>query len=95
MASPQQKRRVKRVMHEFKTGTLKGGAGRHGKVKSRRQAIAIAMSESGQSKNKRGRRKSPVPARKTAAPVAASARADASLAPCIGGADGSARREQP
>lgn len=55
MASPRQRRKVKRVMHEFKEGELKGGRGRRGKVKSRRQAIAIAMSESGQSRN--GRRK--------------------------------------
>ncbi|HZB93302.1 MAG TPA: DUF6496 domain-containing protein [Stellaceae bacterium] len=55
MASPRQRRKVKRVMHEFKEGELKGGRGRRGAVKSRRQAIAIAMSESGQSRN--GRRK--------------------------------------
>jgi hypothetical protein len=54
MASPRQRRKVKRVMREFKRGELKSGRGRRGKVKSRRQAIAIAMSESGQS---RGRRK--------------------------------------
>ena len=35
-------------MHEFKHGELKSGAqGKAGKVKSRRQAIAIALSESG------------------------------------------------
>ncbi len=34
------------VMHEFKEGTLKSGAeGSGGKVKSRKQAIAIAISE--------------------------------------------------
>jgi hypothetical protein len=38
-------------MHEFKHGELKSGpGGRGGKVKSRRQAIAIALSESGASK---------------------------------------------
>jgi hypothetical protein len=36
---------VKRAMHKRKTGTLKGGAGRHRKVKSREQAIAIGLSE--------------------------------------------------
>jgi len=56
MASPRQKRKVKRVMHEFKEGELKAGRGRRGKVKSRRQAVAIAMSESGQSR-KRAKRK--------------------------------------
>jgi hypothetical protein len=38
-------------MHEFKHGELKSGpGGRGGKVKSRRQAIAIALSESAASK---------------------------------------------
>jgi Family of unknown function (DUF6496) len=63
MASPRQKRKVKRVMHEFKEGELKAGRGRRGKVKSRRQAVAIAMSESGQSRQ-RAKRK---PARTTTA----------------------------
>lgn len=36
---------VKRAMHKKKTGTLKSGAGRHPKVKSREQAIAIGLSE--------------------------------------------------
>ncbi len=58
MASPRQRRKVKRVMREFKHGELKAGRDRRGKVKSRRQAIAIAMSESGQSRKRRGGRKS-------------------------------------
>ncbi len=50
------RRKVAKVMRERKRGTLKSGrSGR--KVKSRRQAIAIAMAESGQSRNKRSRRK--------------------------------------
>jgi hypothetical protein len=36
-------RTVKRVMHEMKHGTLKSGSGK--KVKSRKQAIAIGLSE--------------------------------------------------
>jgi hypothetical protein len=36
---------VKRAMHKRKAGTLKSGAGRHPKVKSREQAIAIGLSE--------------------------------------------------
>jgi hypothetical protein len=50
-ASPGQRKTAGRVMHEFKHGELKSGAsGRGGKVKSRRQAIAIALKESGNSK---------------------------------------------
>lgn len=44
--TPAQKRKVKKVMHEFKEGKLKSGAGKkRPKVKSRRQAVAIALSE--------------------------------------------------
>ena len=50
MATARQKSKVKKVMHEHKHGTLKSGSGR--KVKSRKQAVAIAMSESGQSRKK-------------------------------------------
>jgi hypothetical protein len=53
MATTRQKRKVGKVMGEHKRGKLKSGSGR--KVKSRRQAIAIAMSESGQSRNRRKR----------------------------------------
>jgi hypothetical protein len=52
MASKAKRRRkVKRVMHEQKKGTLKSGSSK--KVKSRKQAIAIAMSESGQSRKRK------------------------------------------
>ena len=55
--SSRQKRTAGRVMHEFKHGELKSGrAGKGGKVKSRRQAIAIALSESGASKYASGRK---------------------------------------
>ena len=37
------KSKVQKVMHEFKGGTLKSSSG--GKVTSRKQAIAIALSE--------------------------------------------------
>jgi len=41
-----------RVMHEFKHGELKSGpGGKGGKVKSRKQAIAIALSEAGESRD--------------------------------------------
>ena len=36
-------KKVEKVMHERKIGTLKSGSGR--KVKSRKQAIAIGLSE--------------------------------------------------
>lgn len=42
------KAKVDKVMKEYKTGDLHSGHG--GKVKSRKQAIAIAMHESGQSR---------------------------------------------
>lgn len=42
-----QKETVERVMHEFKHGELESGNGQ--KVKSRRQAIAIGLSEAGAS----------------------------------------------
>ena len=45
--------KVKVVMGEYKRGTLKSSSGR--KVKSRRQAVAIAMSEAGMSRKKRKR----------------------------------------
>jgi hypothetical protein len=46
--STAQRKTVGRVMHEFKHGELKRGRG--GKVKNRRQAVAIALSEAGASK---------------------------------------------
>jgi len=38
--------KIEKVMHEFKTGKLKSGKeGQGGKVRSRKQAIAIGISE--------------------------------------------------
>jgi hypothetical protein len=49
--SPGQRKTLGRVMHEFAHGELKSGPeGKGGKVKSRRQAIAIALKEAGASK---------------------------------------------
>ena len=47
--------KVKTVMHEYKAGTLHSGSKKGPIVKSRRQAVAIALSQSGQSR--RGKRK--------------------------------------
>lgn len=47
---------VKEVMGEFKRGTLHSGSGKGPKVKSRKQAVAIAMKESGQAKKRRTKR---------------------------------------
>jgi hypothetical protein len=61
-ASLRQKRTVGRVMHEYEHGELESGRG--DKVKSRKQAIAIALNEAGESKfnsaekNKKNLRKS-------------------------------------
>lgn len=46
-----QQNKIEKVMHEFKEGTLKSGKdGVDGKVKDRKQAIAIALNEAGVSK---------------------------------------------
>ena len=37
--------KVRKVMHEYKEGKLKSGKGKHPKVTSRKQAIAIGLSE--------------------------------------------------
>lgn len=45
--------KIKKVMGEYKRGTLKSSSG--SKVKSRKQAVAIAMSEAGMTRKKRKR----------------------------------------
>ena len=45
--------KVGKVMHEFKTGTLHSGSKKGPEVTSRKQAIAIAMSEAGMGKQKK------------------------------------------
>src|SRR5579863_2348134 len=53
-----------RVMHEFKHGELKSGAGgKGGKVKSRKQAIAIALHEAGASRDQSSSQKKHAPSR--------------------------------
>lgn len=57
-SSPRQRRTEGRVMHEFKHGELKRGrGGKGGRVKNRKQAIAIALHEAGASRYE-GERKS-------------------------------------
>jgi hypothetical protein len=52
-SSPRQRKTIGRVMHEYEHGELKSGrSGKGGKVKSRRQAIAIALNEAGASRFK-------------------------------------------
>jgi hypothetical protein len=46
------KTKVRKVMHEFKTGSLHSGSKKGPKVKSRNQAIAIALSEAGRGRKK-------------------------------------------
>ncbi len=45
MRSKGRKSKVHKVMHEFKHGSLHSGSKSGPKVKSRKQAIAIALSE--------------------------------------------------
>ena len=55
-ATSKQKGKVGKVMREYKSGKLKSGKKGPGKgpvVKSRKQAVAIAMSEAGMSKKKK------------------------------------------
>jgi hypothetical protein len=54
--SKKSQNKVKKVMHEYKHGELKSGNGR--KVKSRKQAIAIGLSEARESGAKVPKKKS-------------------------------------
>jgi len=45
MAAKKQTAKIGKVMHEYKTGTLHTGSKSGPVVKSRKQALAIAMSE--------------------------------------------------
>lgn len=50
MATPKQQKKVRRVMEEFKQHKLKSSSGK--RVRSNKQAIAIALSEAKLSKKK-------------------------------------------
>jgi hypothetical protein len=45
--------KVKKVMGEYKKGTLRSGSKKGPKVKSKKQAVAIAMSEAGMARKKK------------------------------------------
>jgi hypothetical protein len=45
MAKKKKQAKMKKVMGEYKKGTLRSGSAKGPKVKSRKQAVAIAMSE--------------------------------------------------
>ncbi len=52
-------KKVAKVMGEYKRGTLQSGklgSGKGSKVKSRKQAIAIALSEAGKSRKPKGKK---------------------------------------
>lgn len=50
MATKKQSAKIGKVMHEFKAGTLNTGSKTGPVVKSRKQAVAIALSQAGMAK---------------------------------------------
>lgn len=51
--TPKQKAKVKKVMEEYKAGELHSGSKKGPKVTSRKQALAISLSEAGLSRKKK------------------------------------------
>jgi hypothetical protein len=45
LSSPKAKGKIQKTMHEFKAGKLKSGSKKGPRVASRKQAIAIALSQ--------------------------------------------------
>ena len=50
-------KKISKVMREYKKGKLHSGSKKGPKVKSRKQAIAIALSEAGMSRRRNAKRK--------------------------------------
>jgi len=46
------KKKMRKVLREFKEGKLRSGSKKGPKVRSKAQALAVALSESGQSKKR-------------------------------------------
>jgi hypothetical protein len=57
MKKAAQKKKVSKVMKEFKAGTLNSGSSRGPVVTNRKQAVAIALSQAKMSKKKMGKKK--------------------------------------
>ena len=57
MKKAAKKKKVAKVMKEFKSGTLNSGSSTGPVVTNRRQAVAIAMSEAKISKKRMGKKK--------------------------------------
>ena len=55
-ATKSQRNKMRKVMDEYKSGKLRSGSKHGPKVRSRKQAIAIGLSESGQSRGSKKRR---------------------------------------
>lgn len=51
--SPKEKKKIHKVMREFKEGKLHSGSKKGPEVKDKSQALAIALSEAGKSKKKK------------------------------------------
>jgi hypothetical protein len=57
MKKTAQKKKVAKVMKEFKAGTLNSGSSKGPIVKNKKQAIAIALSQAKMSNKKMGKKK--------------------------------------
>ena len=57
MKKAAKKKKVAKVMKEFKSGTLNSGSSTGPVVTNRRQAVAIAMSEAKMAKKRMGKKK--------------------------------------